>query len=357
MEVRRILMVAPFPFCANRGSPINVLNKIKILLKNDYYIDLICYPEGENIERKHLNIYRPKRLFWSKTPIGISKNKIFYNCLLLLKAIKLLKKHNYDVIHGHEIDGVVISIIAKKFLKKDIPIIYDMHSLPIERVGKIFNLIQHFAIKNSNLIMGISPNFGKYCLGKFSFVFDVPIKEKENINEEKVVEIREKFGTPIVFYMGTIESYQGFIQLDKVWDHSVGKLMCYTNADIEFENAINIKKEGYSLSDAMVASDVLISPRQYGSNIPLKIYPYMRSGKPIVATDIPAHSILTDNVNCVKTKPDPLSIMDGIKGVLESEQLKRKIGDGAKKTYEQMYNMREYERRVIDAYKQIEASS
>ena len=232
-----------------------------------------------------------------------------------------------------------------------------MHSLPIERVGKIFKPIQNFAIKNSNLVMGISPNFEKYCFGKYSFVFDVPVKEKENINKEKVVGIREKFGTPIVFYMGTIESYQGIIQLDKVWIHSIGKLMCYTNADIEFKSAINMNKEGYPVSDVMMAADILISPRQYGSNIPLKIYPYMRSGKPMVVTNIPAHSILTDNLNCIKTESNPLLFMEGIKKILESEQLSKKIGKGAKKKYEEKYSWKKYEKKVIEAYKQIEASS
>ena len=42
-------------------------------------------------------------------------------------------------------------------------------------------------------------------------------------------------------------------------------------------------------------ADVLVSPRAYGDNIPLKIFDYVLSGKPIVATDIRAHrSILND---------------------------------------------------------------
>ena len=34
----------------------------------------------------------------------------------------------------------------------------------------------------------------------------------------------------------------------------------------------------------LLASDVLVSPRSRGTNTPLKIYQYLRSGKPIVAT-------------------------------------------------------------------------
>ena len=38
------------------------------------------------------------------------------------------------------------------------------------------------------------------------------------------------------------------------------------------------------------AADVLVSPRILGTNIPLKIYSYLASGVPVVATDLPTHT-------------------------------------------------------------------
>ena len=38
------------------------------------------------------------------------------------------------------------------------------------------------------------------------------------------------------------------------------------------------------------ACDILVSPRIRGTNTPLKIYSYLRSGKPIVATDLLTHT-------------------------------------------------------------------
>ena len=40
----------------------------------------------------------------------------------------------------------------------------------------------------------------------------------------------------------------------------------------------------------LVAADVLVSPRSRGTNTPLKIYQYLRSGKPIVATRLLTHT-------------------------------------------------------------------
>jgi glycosyltransferase involved in cell wall biosynthesis len=46
------------------------------------------------------------------------------------------------------------------------------------------------------------------------------------------------------------------------------------------------------------AADVLVSPRSLGTNTPLKIYQYLRSGRPIVATRLLTHTqVLNDEVS------------------------------------------------------------
>ena len=44
--------------------------------------------------------------------------------------------------------------------------------------------------------------------------------------------------------------------------------------------------------------DILVSPRTSGTNTPLKIYSYLRSGKPIVATNLYTHTqVLNEEVS------------------------------------------------------------
>ncbi len=45
-----------------------------------------------------------------------------------------------------------------------------------------------------------------------------------------------------------------------------------------------------SIPSFMQAADVIVSTRSSGTNTPLKIYSYPRSGVPIVATDLPTHT-------------------------------------------------------------------
>jgi glycosyltransferase involved in cell wall biosynthesis len=45
------------------------------------------------------------------------------------------------------------------------------------------------------------------------------------------------------------------------------------------------------------AATVLVSPRSTGTNTPLKIYQYLRSGRPIVATNLRTHTqVLSDDI-------------------------------------------------------------
>ena len=55
------------------------------------------------------------------------------------------------------------------------------------------------------------------------------------------------------------------------------------------------------------AADLLVSPRIRGTNTPLKIYSYLRSGKPIVATNLLTHTqVLSPAIaRLVDPKPEP----------------------------------------------------
>ena len=66
-------------------------------------------------------------------------------------------------------------------------------------------------------------------------------------------------------------------------------------------------------------ADVLVSPRAYGDNVPLKIFDYLHSGKPIVATDNRAHRSVLDERIAKLVACSPTAIAEGIKYLLLNE--------------------------------------
>jgi glycosyltransferase involved in cell wall biosynthesis len=76
-------------------------------------------------------------------------------------------------------------------------------------------------------------------------------------------------------------------------------------------------------------ASVLVSPRISGTNTPLKIYSYLRSGVPIVATKILSHTqVLTDDV-ALLVEPQPESFGRGVLRVLEDGELGNRLAESA----------------------------
>ena len=61
---------------------------------------------------------------------------------------------------------------------------------------------------------------------------------------------------------------------------------------------------------------MLVSPRSRGTNTPLKIYQYLRSGRAIVATRLLTHTQVLDDSVAILTGVSPQEFADGILAAL-----------------------------------------
>jgi glycosyltransferase involved in cell wall biosynthesis len=79
----------------------------------------------------------------------------------------------------------------------------------------------------------------------------------------------------------------------------------------------------------LTIADVLVSPRAFGDNVPLKIFDYMLSGKPIVATDIPAHRSLLSQHTAMLVPRSAALLADAIVRVLRDPALGEALSSAA----------------------------
>ena len=94
------------------------------------------------------------------------------------------------------------------------------------------------------------------------------------------------------------------------------------------------------------SADVLLSPRKEGVNTPLKIYSYLHSGKPIIATNLVTHTqILNDDVAFL-AEPDGESFGKAVLEALQDEKRARMKGNAARKLFEECYAYEHYRERV-----------
>lgn len=348
-----ILMLAPEPFFEPRGTPISVYLRIMALGELGHSVTLVTYPLGQDVHLRGLKIVRPPNLFLSRrVKIGPSLMKIPLDLLLLAWAFRELARNSYDLIFSHE-EAALLGVILAKIWRK--PHVYDMHSsLPQQLenfeftrspvVLALFRGIERFILKNSQAVIVICRDLREAVrrLGQRDKTFllenyiDFPAAA---YCQEEVAEKKRGFaprGEKLILYAGNFEPYQGIpllLRAARVVEAEARFLLVGGSGRplTEMkrlagslglsEKVIFLDKVSPSrVSFYIDLADVLVSPRLAGTNTPLKIYSWLKSGKPIVATDLWTHTQTLSREQAILVGPDPQSLARGIEFALKNSE-------------------------------------
>jgi len=352
----KILMLAPEPFFQPRGTPISVYFRIKALSDLGHETHLVTYHLGENVKFPNLRTARIPNLFFIRSiKIGPSLAKILLDFLLFWKALWMLLKTRYDFVFSHE-EAALFGVILGKIFR--LPRIYDMHSsLPQQlenfnfsrskALKRIFIFMENNILKSSQAVLVICQDLLELVKKKghgqkailFENFIDFSDFEKPVFSGEEVI-IRKKelapHGEKIILYAGNFEPYQGVTLLleavARIQERAVLLLVGGSRLEIEEmkkkadflgigQNVIFIPKVPPREVFLYISlADVLVSPRISGTNTPLKIYSFIKSGKPIVATNIWTHTQVLNEEISFLVDPDPQGLAKGIALALTSPQ-------------------------------------
>ena len=381
-------MLTPQPYFRARGTPFSVLHRVRALCEMGYQVDMVTYPFGEDISFKGLKIIRSGNWGLIKdVKIGPSIQKIFLDISLFLTARKLLKQNTYDVIHSHEEAAFFAVRLAKKY---NMLHVYDMHSsLPQQlsnfnafNLGFFKNIFEHLENKvltTCDAVITICPELAdlvkEHNLNTPHELIentadDSKVFSSSNVNVRKQHSLQDK---KIILYTGTFEAYQGidillhaFKTTLKVYSHAYLIMVGGRKEQVEKykQLAENLSIEKSILFTGTVhpseipsylkAADMIASPRCTGTNTPLKIYGYLRTGKPIVATDMLTHTQVLNNDVAILVKPDSDGLNDGMTMLIESPELGYEKVRAAKQLAEEKYSDAIYLNKVKKLYDAID---
>ncbi len=385
-------MLAPEPFFEPRGTPFSEYHRIKALGELGHHVDLVTYPIGRNVELPNLRIFRSLRPpFVRKVRIGPSFTKVVLDTLMVFTILRRVLADRYDAIHSHEEMGLVGVWLAKWL---GIPHLYDMHSsLPQQ--------LSNFKYSQSSALRGFFTWAEGQMVHKSQVVITICQELQDTVSEmgagerslmiENVMggdvdeppsrsagEIRAAWGiapeAPLALYTGTFEAYQG---VDMLIAASAivakrrpdARVLVVGGEPAQVESAKE-KAAAAGASAVMIftgqqpakeipgfvqAADLLVSPRIRGTNTPLKIYSYLRSGKPIVATNLLTHTqVLTAEIaRLVDPTPEPLA--DAMVALIENPLERARLGDAARRVASEKYSRDSYLRRTAQAYARLGA--
>jgi glycosyltransferase involved in cell wall biosynthesis len=384
-----ILMIAPEPFFEPRGTPFSEYHRIKALTALGHTVDLVTYPFGTDVDLPGLRVFRCLRPpLVRHVRIGPSWAKVPLDATLALTAMRRALSTPYDAVHSHE-EGGLIGVALAGML--GVPHLYDMHSsLPQQLSNFDFSssrplvwgmrLVERLLVRRSRVVIVICQQLVDVVRSIDPLVPTVLIENAPGSGDPPAAgaspALRRTWGiaaqAPVVLYTGTFEAYQGLDLL-----YAAAARVRAARPDVRFlvvggqpdqVEAARAQARAAGAEDVVVftgqrpseeipafldAATVLASPRSRGTNTPLKIYQYLRAGRPIVATRLLTHTQVLDDAVAVLTEATPEAYAAGILRAVEDPAEADAIGRRARELADTKYSYEAYLERTRHAYAEL----
>jgi glycosyltransferase involved in cell wall biosynthesis len=382
----RILMAAPHPVYSPRGAPIAVLNRCWALTSLGHEVDLVTYPIGQDVAMPGLRILRvPGIPFVRRVKVGPSLIKVLFDAEILVSLLWQLIVRRYDAIHTNQESGVFGWWLTRI---TGIPHVHEMHhdlAMELENFGlparhpviRLVGWLEARMVRSARIVVVHSPDLlervNHYAPGKQAIaIHNVPIEPVAD--QALAARLRDQWGAPehaLIVYTGTLEAYQGIptllgalAQLGTLPDGREPRLVIVGGLPAQIEEVYRTA-DGLGVRDRIVctgirpsrdalaalgAADVLVSARSTGINIPLKIYSYLKSGRPIVATRIPSHTQVLDDEVAWLVNPEASALAAGLGAVLNDPEMAARLSEAALSRSEARYDTRHFVELVAMVY-------
>jgi len=386
----RIMFIAPQPFYEERGTPIAVRNLVETLGGLGHEVDLMTYHLGRDVALPNTRILRTPWTPINHIGTGFSWKKLPLDFLLQLRCEQQFYTRRYDVVHAVE-EGAYMAMLMKYFFYR-VPYVLDMDSsipdqmadkgMPWSALRPLLQLADNGAIAASLCVVTMCQALTqstqrRHPHKKIFTLEDPPILPGGMPSREAAMPLRRSLGIAddekVVLYMGNFSTYQGVDLLIEAFTHVVARhdaarllLLGGTDKDIAAMQTLSTRVglgtrtifAGHVPPEETPAyfalADALVSPRRTGTNTPMKIYTYMASGRPIIATDLSTHTQVLDRDSAMLVAPTADAIADGIRRVIEDAALGARLAQAAASAVEEHYSMPAYRRKVAAMYAWIE---
>jgi glycosyltransferase involved in cell wall biosynthesis len=379
-----ILMVAPQPFFRPRGTPFSVLHRIRGLTHLGHTVELVTYPFGDTPEITGLTVHRSARPpLVRDVLIGPSVAKLLLDLPLFRLASRLAATGRFDLVHTHEEAGWIGERLARRHR---IPHLYDMHSsLPqqMSNFGRydfapvvwVFERLERRTLAGADAVIAVCPALEDHVRDTG---YDRPLALIENsldfepreTSPAMLEQLRSRLdlGTgPAIVYTGTLEAYQGLDLLvaaaPEVVRAVAGARFVVVGGTPAQVETLRRHTQAAGVDDAFRLvpavppeevihyqrlADVLVTTRSRGTNTPLKVYQYLKTGRPIVATDIHSHTQVLDESSAELVAPRAPEVAAGIIRVLTDAERGRRLAEGAARLARERYSDETYMGRLRD---------
>jgi len=352
----RILKIVPPAFYSTRGTPLSAYHRARELVARGHEVDILTYAIGAPPPGLEARVFRSRGPHFSRNlAAGPSRLKIWFDLLLFVNLLYRLTRQRYDLLYAHE-EGAFLARIAGWLFR--VPYVYDMHSsLPLQitdwkfsrspRVINLFRWVERVSVRGACAVVAISPAVERAAKAVAENVRSVVIVNHFELGEagpaDQGAMIRQRHNIPlenkVILYTGSFVELQA---LDLLIDAVPRVIAAVPNVTFLLVGGtpaemapLRAQAEKLGVSSHVIleegrpqhemplylsAADVVVSPRVQGINPPGKLFSYLASARPVVATNTLVHNQLLDEKCAILTPPNAEGIADGLISALTDSQ-------------------------------------
>jgi glycosyltransferase involved in cell wall biosynthesis len=322
-------------------------------------------------------------------PIGFSWRKVLHDAALAYLVARLLAGRRFDVVHAVE-EALFFTLPLARLRR--VPVIADVDSCMSEQLANSGKLRLPGALRLARAVEAAAFRRADLAITVCASLTDVvsaraPALAVEQIEDsppegtdrpadpEAVAGLRRAWNperAPLAVYTGNFATYQGLDLLFDALPTLVARapsarllLVGGTPAEVAIARAAlttrglagHVRFAGPQpperMAEFMALADVLVSPRCEGENTPLKIYAYMASGRPIVATDLVTHTQVLDHETAVLCAPTPEALGGALAAVLTDQAAYAGHAAAARARLDRDYSREAFGRKLLAAYDRV----
>ncbi|MGB7933469.1 MAG: glycosyltransferase family 4 protein [Gammaproteobacteria bacterium] len=359
----RILAIAACPLPWHRGTPIRIHHMENAIVDKGHHVEVITYPLFDDNYAANYTTHRVRNIGLHVTPDpGPSLTKSFVlDPQLILKARRLITESQFDVILAHHYEGLISALCARALTQRQIPIVYDAHTLLVSELSDyrlglpaaakkwIGKRIDTTIPTRADHIVAVSKRM-KNWFCKIAMISESKISvisngvEYEHFSQPTLASDQPN-RDPRITFSGNLAGYQG---VNRLLESFKGVLQAKTTAklsiltasntqtatkrckELGIDHAVTFSNPKYEeLPKEFSRADVLVNPRVHCDGIPQKLLNYMAAGKPIVSYAGSAE-VLEHNHSALLVKDyDIQGFTDSILALLNDPKLRLRIGAAA----------------------------
>jgi glycosyltransferase involved in cell wall biosynthesis len=372
-----ILILAPQPFMAPRGTPIAVKMLLETLAGRGDRMDVITFADGEDITIDNCRFFRVPALPGTRNVApGFSLKKLISDVVMFPMVCWRLLRNRYNLVLAVE-ESAYMAMVLKPIFR--VPYIFDIDSSIPEQIADKYDLPRSIAkcliaVERAAARRAIGAIVCCAALGELvrDYAAKMPIQVLEDVTmleESPQLESLggEQYDKPVVMYVGNLEPYQGVgLLLEGMarLDHAVtpARLVIIGGAPHHIEDyrgraaelgiADRVTFAGpkpiVELGMHLRTATIVVSPRTQGRNTPMKVYSYLDSGRPLLATRLPTHTQVLDDEIAMLVDPNPEDIARCLRALLSDPELRARIATAARARVAAEFTPAAYRRKLSE---------